>query len=306
MNAPSSFRLATLLFTVMLLTGARWSDAAEPQEVKPPTQKKALTPKAKSAAQKQAGAQKTKAVQKKAAAQKTKNSAQKKGAAQKGKRPPQKNAAAQKAKPVQTKAALAEEAAETEETTSGAMVCPVYPYMDFGSYCSYYALMYQTCMPTSYDSTNCNLPPGDCMTGNNCHPTSAVRSSHPGNLGYGGVRRARQASFPGPPTGSPVNVEAIDEFVIKFNVTKSVPIYAQIFIAKVTPQRGNANPGILARGTEITADSAGQVRHDYSDLTPGQDPFTRVVGRPHQLTFHYGQLDIDIITHRDTTRHGVE
>ena len=93
-------------------------------------------------------------------------------------------------------------------------------------------------------------------------------------------------------------VEEIDRFVIKFNYRPDRPIYAQIFIAKVTLREGDLPPTIVARGLEIEATT--KVRHDYTALNPGQDPLKPSPGRPHAFLYSHGAVTVEIITHNSS------
>jgi len=184
-------------------------------------------------------------------------------------------------------------------------ICPQYVWMDWGTYCSYYALTFGDCSPLNHDDVNCSLF-GDCMgSGGGCFRFAAA-DRHPGSNGYGGVKKARRAPTDTIPGFDPAKVAVVklDDFVIRFTVRGSGPpheVSAQIFIVQVTSKKPDEPPAILARGLEIEPDS-GAVRHDYTG-SASKGP-QKTPGMGHHFTYEYGQLSIPIITHERTPGHG--
>ncbi len=203
------------------------------------------------------------------------------------------------AQTVQSKAKSASPAIQTH-------VCPRYQWMDWGSYQSYYAESTPLCIPTNFDTTdpNPNLG-GNCANGTGCSPTfrgSKARPFDPGIPGYGKPGEPRKREHNGIPGGAVgVTVDEADQYVIMFKTPPNRTVYAQIFIAKVTPLKGDEPPGILVRGIEI--DPTAIVRHDYTKWNPGQGPVKPLPGRGRAYLYSHGSFDVEIIMHRDTPAH---
>lgn len=196
-----------------------------------------------------------------------------------------------------------------EKTALAVTVCPQYSWMNWGSYCSYYAQEAVTCNPASFDSTSCSLlTGGSCMSASTppCLQTIAVgktvtRLDDPGDEGYGQSKKYRLAQdrIPGSLNrpgheGEPLIAE--ENFLIRFrNPNGGRPIFAQIVIAEVEPDIR------VARGWEI-----------HNPYRPFQDPNATVTpdtGRPHAFLYPYtptgggGAMQIQIITHNSTAGH---
>lgn len=198
-------------------------------------------------------------------------------------------------------------------------VCPKYRTMNFGSYYTYYSLMCSSCGPTSYNTVNGNLCPGqcngNCSTCVDCLTVSApgavshlasLAASDPGTGGYGAdlpmghpeKKKKKKLKFNDIANPTPgVGVSRIDDFYIKFQggMNESTTIYAQVFVVWVKPPIGSGEPGsIVACGIEIE-----DPMDDFLDAT-----VTPIAGRDHAYDYQYGDLRIEIITHWETEGHG--
>ncbi|MEQ9411098.1 MAG: hypothetical protein RIK87_25525 [Fuerstiella sp.] len=222
-------------------------------------------------------------------------------------------------------AVLADQA-QKKETTSAVHVCPLYVWMNWGSYCSYYAQENGTCNSTNYDSTNCQLPPGDCNSSTNCVQTllkdgqRVDRPDDPGTNGYGHnkpsphERRKKhwlgQDKIPGSnhrPGADPWEyLSATERFAIKFaNPAGGPPVFAQIVVVDIpeTIINGRTYPALtVARGWEIHAPGGIPLQDPNATVQPGS-------GRPHAFGYSYtpknggDEIWINIITHHETAGH---
>ncbi len=204
--------------------------------------------------------------------------------------------------------------------------CPMYVWMRYGSYCSYFATYFDDCTAFSYDSTNCGLSSVGCdynhdgtptAPDSGCIPSPMLDADHPGHAGYGARHNlplARKledsAQLPGWDS-SELNVSREKSLVIKFNDVNQpqVSYYAQVFIAKVTlvqpPPRVCAT-AILARGLQIApVDKVDLVLVTGGTGINAITPSTSH-GRAYLFTtMHAGkQHSVEVIMHHLTVPHG--
>lgn len=192
------------------------------------------------------------------------------------------------------------------------IVCPVYSWMEWGGYCSYYALSHPTCEAVGFDSADCDLPPAGCTEGSsepdpNCFTVllsdlkGSGRSGDPGRPGYGGPKRGRVVSNPVPGSNPRLIVRhnrRRDRFCIYFQHPNddALTIYAQLWKADVKVRGGSRDWLTFRRGNEISRSSA---------ATDANDHVEPVAGRPH--CFRYTHPDdgwsVDIVTHEGTPPH---
>lgn len=212
-------------------------------------------------------------------------------------------------------------------------VCPMYSWMNFGYYCSYYSLIWDTCQPVSYDSSDCNLPHAyGCDTDHNGQPPAEQTNCQPtfktlaglkmksgaalGRWGYGYNESDPTRSLPkvlrsempfGTSNNANLDIRGIS-YVIKFyNPVTKEPMFVQMFVADVSPKdRSEPDvyyPGLklahFARGTEIDDRN---VIPDF-DFSLQADALVFDPDYPHAFTFEYSGLQVPIITHWSTKSH---
>jgi hypothetical protein len=162
-------------------------------------------------------------------------------------------------------------------------VCPHWMWMDWGNYQSYYATYKypEWCTPDNFDTTGIVDVTGSCEDTANC------------------IGPAAMAKWWDDLSPEDVTVEEIDSFVIAF-MWKGTGRFAQVFIG--TAQHGEDPKVIVARGLEIKDPTEDvDLRHDYREATPGQDPLKPAPGgRSHALIYEYNVLRIPIILHHKT------
>lgn len=200
----------------------------------------------------------------------------------------------------------------------------MYPYMNMGSYCAYYAVNCQTGQPMSM-STTCGLGTGNC--GSPAAPNCVFFALYSagemdeedadkdvGSEGYGRAGekpiRNRAANHPGG-AGPQGKMTPIDSFVIKFLGGKDdpdtdpddrIPLYAQVFMQLVEPPQSGHPPAVLATAVEIQNPGVQHVRYDFT--TGDTMAVTPAIGRDRAYVYHYGTWDIEIIAHWKTPAHG--
>jgi hypothetical protein len=194
-------------------------------------------------------------------------------------------------------------------------VCPHWMWMDWGNYQSYYATYKypEWCTPDNFDTTGIVDVTGSCEDTANCIGPAAMAKSKqaskataksydddPGDGGYSGLKKSHYADeWWDDLSPEDVTVEEIDSFVIAF-MWKGTGRFAQVFIG--TAQHGEDPKVIVARGLEIKDPTEDvDLRHDYREATPGQDPLKPAPGgRSHALIYEYNVLRIPIILHHKT------
>lgn len=207
---------------------------------------------------------------------------------------------------------------QVPKTVSG-RTCPQYSWMNWGSYCSYYALAEGTCNPGSFDSTNCGLPPGDCKKGNGCVPAFVVgnrppRTDDPGLDGYGdGVPgiggEKRWKNLPGsqnnPWGGKPtrLHMRQFEDFEVRFEGPQGIELQAHVIVIKCKLLGTSGPPDTVGRALEV---------HKYPPRPPRKGTVSDVepiTDRPHAYRLTYTvngtgeQVPIEIITHYETPGH---
>lgn len=200
------------------------------------------------------------------------------------------------------------------------LVCPMYRWMTYASYCSYYALGHDSCHPQSYDSTDCSLAASGCGAGSSgCVPskrdTRSLHSNDLGNNGYGGnkVDKVTDTQLPTLSDLTNLKVDFVKKGIVRFRAADNSPIYAQFFIATVVPRSVPANhpeltPITAVRGMEINPATLGPGDYDLMGTLSSDVTITPVAGAAHEylLTIQdpmLGQVSITIVTHRLTKGH---
>jgi hypothetical protein len=204
--------------------------------------------------------------------------------------------------------------------TDAPTVCPIYKWMNYGSYCSYYAMQKGTpCTPVNHNAA-CSIPLAtSCMDANACVSVERLKTLETdiGKTGYdgvddgGGKRKAKKDDEVG---GNPhamklKKVKHIFSFLIKFRHPKTGDdFYARIFVAQVVPKLNEdiKAPVVLARGIEIDRndidDNDAVVELDLPNTEPAVKP---VSGRGRAYTYHFLGQDVEIIAYKDTAEHGM-
>lgn len=192
------------------------------------------------------------------------------------------------------------------------VVCPAYAWMEWGGYCSYYALSHPTCEAVSFDSENCDLPPAGCTEGSmepdeNCITVTLTdakghaRPRDPGRPGYRGRKRGRDISNGVP--GSDRRLDVLHDrndhrFCIHFQHPNDddLTIYAQVWIAYVKLRDTEEDRKKFFRAYEIRNTNA---------ATDANDHVAPVADRPHCFRYTHPEhgWSVDIITHETTPPH---
>ncbi len=193
-------------------------------------------------------------------------------------------------------------------------VCPRYIWGYYGTYCDWYAMMCPSGMPTSY-STSCTHPPayGACADLTNCDSISKISkkgdrsvlktgNKHQGVDGYPGKKLTRKTKQEIEDkvlqSNDKITSSYITDFVVAFplqDIPGSQPVYAQVIVARVTPNDPTYPSRFFASAFEI----------EKPGLAPLPDPKI-VVGRPdnlqHAVNIRNGVFEAIVITHEKTPR----
>lgn len=203
-------------------------------------------------------------------------------------------------------------------------ICPLFVWMNHGSYCSYYATGYTSCTPQNYDSADCSLHSGGCSTGIGCLPLSAARdgkqvfvASPVEKDGYGDANGSPApevvgGQLPGANLRD-LDIRSLVTKTLKFKGPGPDPIYAQIFIAYVIPrvQPPNQPPiqGVyVTRGMQVAGPIA-KVDYDFTATpAPVGASIREKAGFAHAYLFSATDnaacaKEVTIVLHRSTQGH---
>lgn len=208
-------------------------------------------------------------------------------------------------------------------------ICPMFVWLSYGSYCSYYAVDFCTCDGLNYDSTDCLIPPptGCDPTGNTtasqdgCNytrflpgnddksATPRTRPDDPGVNGYGYGKtqpildQLPSGSLPGAEMRYLTITDQISK-VFKFNGPHGTPLYGQVVAARVKPKFPRhyyqTTFTIVSRGFNIN--NVPNVDWDLTVPTPGNPTIAPAPGLKHEYILTMtdptlGLLQIPVVTH---------
>lgn len=200
--------------------------------------------------------------------------------------------------------------------TESELICPMYKWMTYASYCSYYAVGYNSCHPQSYDSSDCGLSAAGCSPGpsTGCMP-GVLHLSDPGLHGYGLLGSAPKAAkvtdsqLPGSDR-TKLAVTLLLKKVIKFNGPANSTIHAQVFVARVVTrqalvQNPSATGVLVSRGMEITEVPLEPGDLDLTSPQSGAPTIAPTPGLPftYMLQIHdpaMGIVRIPVVMHHST------